>query len=366
MANEELWAEFALGALVIILRFFVRWKIVGIRNFALEDLFMLIALLSYTAITAIIHLITVYGSTIGQTPETVYLLTEQQVVDFAIGQKLTFADWLIYLVYVWSLKATLLTTFSRLAKDLPREEMILKVVLVYTAVSFVGAAVSHICVCLPVQKSWQVVPYPGDACALRNLNYYLVSFFNASSDLAIIAVPVPIIFKARIAMWRRLLLLLLLCSGVFVIIATILRAYYSLRSIMYLPVASGWTSRETFVAAVAVSIPGIKPIFSRSNWFLSRSTTDDVAYYNGSRGKKGTHELRTIGGSGRPASFSAEEEVKSEWRVSGKELKGTRLSSDGSEDIILERESELSRHSSIHVTKNYLVSSHPRMVPNPS
>lgn len=160
MANEELWGEYAVGAFVILLRFFARSKVVGLRNFAIEDLFMFIALLSYTAITVIIHLITIYGSTIGQTSESVYLLTDEQIADYSLGQKLTFADWLIYLLYVWAFKATLLTMFSRLAKDLPRAELILKFVFGYN-VAFLGAEISHICVCLPVQKSWQVVPYPG-------------------------------------------------------------------------------------------------------------------------------------------------------------------------------------------------------------
>ncbi|KAK7420375.1 hypothetical protein QQX98_002798 [Neonectria punicea] len=364
MANEELWGEYAVGAFIIVLRFFARWKVVGIQNFALEDLFMLSALLSYTAVTVVIHMITVHGSTIGQTPESVYLLTDEQITNFTIGQKLTFADWLIYLIYVWSLKATLLTMFSRLAKHLPTEELILKIVLGYTVAAFVGAALSHICVCLPVNKSWQVVPYPGDACALRNLNYYLVSFFNASSDLAIIAIPVPIIFKAKIPIWRRLMLLALLCSGVFVIVATILRAYYSLKSITTLPVAAGWTSRETFVAAIAVSIPGIKPVFSRSKWFRFRSTAEDVAYYSGSRGKSGTHELRTIGGGRQPASFGPEEVGQSQWQVSGKELKGTRLSSDGSEDIILSGGDGQDQSPAIHVTRRYMVSSEQKLSPS--
>lgn len=376
--DKELWGEYAAGAFMIILRFFARWKVIGIENFGLEDVFMGVALVTYSAITALIHLITQYGSTIGQTPESVYLLTDEQVASFVIGQKLTFADWLIYLLYIWSLKSTLLAMFARLAKDLPREELILKIVIGYTAFAFVGAAISHICVCLPVHKSWQVVPYPGgessqwrqtakfwltnlitDACALRNLNYYLVSFFNASSDLAIIAVPVPIIFKARIPLWRRLLLASLLCSGIFVIIATILRSYYSLKSITLLPVASGWTSRETFVAAVAVSIPGIKPLFSRSRWFRFRSTADDAAYYNGSRGKKGTHELVTFGGSGQRGRTDMEEEGAADWRVSGKEIKGTRLSSDGSEDIILSSRDERGMPS-VYVTKSYRLSSEQR------
>lgn len=203
-----------------------------------------------------------------------------------------------------------------------------------------------------------------DACALRNLNYYLVSFFNASSDLAIIAVPVPITFKAKIPIWRRLMLFALLCSSVFVIIATILRAYYLLKSITTLPVAAGWTSRETFVAAVVVSIPDIKPMFSRSKWFRFRSTAEDVAYYSGGGGNNGTHQLRTIGGGRQPASFGPEEVGQSEWQMSGKELKGTRLSSDGSEDIILSDGNEQGHSSSIHVTRNYMVSSEQKASPN--
>ncbi|CAH0002571.1 unnamed protein product [Clonostachys byssicola] len=333
MANEELWGEFAVGALFICLRFFARIKVVGVTNLQLEDLFMLIALLAYTAVTIMIHLITVYGATIGQTSESVYLLPKEMVASFVIGQKLTFADWLVYLIYIWSLKATLLVMFSRLTKGLRFEERILKCVIGYTAVAFVGAALSHICVCLPVHKSWQVVPYPGDACALRNLNYYLVSFFNASSDLCIIAIPVPIIFKAKIPVWRRALLTVLLCSGIFVVVATILRSYYSLKSITTLPVAAGWTSRETFVAAVAVSIPGIKPLFSRSKWFKFRSTGEGGNYQSG--GKGSSHELRTIGGSLQTPGFMSRSQDKSGWRVDGKDHRGTRLSSDvGSEEII--------------------------------
>jgi hypothetical protein len=190
-----------------------------------------------------------------------------------------------------------------------------------------------------------------DACALRNLNYYLVSFFNASSDLAIISVPLPIIFKAKIPIWRRMLLALLLCSGVFVIIATILRAYYSLQSLTTLPVAAGWTSRETFAAAVAVSIPGIKPMLSQTTWFRFRSSADDSKKYNdSSKGRNWTHELRTIGGSGAPASHGAGSKMSTaDWQVSGKELKGTRLSSDvGSEEIILHGGAEPGHSTSSH------------------
>lgn len=165
VVDKELWGEYAVGAFMILLRFYSRWHVVGFENFGLEDIFMFIALLSYSAITALIHLITNHGSTIGQTSESVYLLTDEQVASFIIGQKLTFADWFIYILYIWSLKATLLVMFTRLAKGLAREELIVKIVIGYTVVGMIGAVLTHICVCLPVHKSWQVVPYPGGKSA---------------------------------------------------------------------------------------------------------------------------------------------------------------------------------------------------------
>lgn len=192
---------------------------------------------------------------------------------------------------------------------------------------------------------------------MRNLNYYLISFFNASSDLAIIAIPIPIIFKAKIPLWRRLLLLVLLCSGAFVIVATILRAYYSLQSITLLPVAAGWTSRETFVAAVAVSIPAIKPLFSRSQWFRFR-TGSNSGPISGSGKVDGSksYELRTIGGSVQPGGFIPSDKGQNEWRVGVKAHKGTKLPSDsGSEEIILNGRDY--GQSSIQVVNEYVVSS---------
>lgn len=161
MGNTELFAEYGVGAAFILLRFVARWKVVGPRNFGREDAFMTLALACYTAITVVIYEITVHGAIIGQTTRSVYLLSPEEVANMVIGQKLTFVDWFIYLVYAWSLKAALLTLFVRLTRSLRWQTIMVRVVIAYTAVCFVGAAITHICVCLPVQKSWQIQPYPG-------------------------------------------------------------------------------------------------------------------------------------------------------------------------------------------------------------
>lgn len=169
MANEELWGEYAVGAFFILLRFVARWKVVGLAAFTLEDAFMALALATYTTITIVIHEITQYGSTIGQTTESVYLLTDAQVASFTVGQKLTFADWLIYLIYAWSLKATLLVMFTRLTRNVHGQALMVKIVIGYTIIAFCGAFLTHICVCLPVEKGWQIQPYPGGPSTLAVL-----------------------------------------------------------------------------------------------------------------------------------------------------------------------------------------------------
>lgn len=43
---REIWAEYAIGNVFILLRFYARWKVIGIRNFHYEDVFILTALVS--------------------------------------------------------------------------------------------------------------------------------------------------------------------------------------------------------------------------------------------------------------------------------------------------------------------------------
>ncbi|KAF4999874.1 hypothetical protein FDECE_11373 [Fusarium decemcellulare] len=232
----------------------------------------------YTIITVIIEKITVYGGLIGQTDESVKLLTPELVASFTIGQKLTFADWIIYILYMWALKSAMLSIYWGLA-----------------------------------------------------------------SDGVIVCIPIPIIAKTNLSIWRKLLLMVLLGCGGFIIIATILRTYYSLKSISLLPVAAGWTSREMFVAALAVSAPGIKPLFSPRKWF--RSTKRSAPSTSDPR--QGGFELSNQD-DGRP------------WRIGAgkKDVRGTRLSSDnGSEDLIIDRtQAATLKHShEVDVAKSYSV-----------
>lgn len=86
------------------------------------------------------------------------------------------------------------------------------------------------------------------------------------------SVPLPLVLKARIPIRQKILLCVLFSSGIFVMIAAFLRAYYSVKDISTLSTALGWASREALLSAITVCAPGIKPLITNSRWFHSSSS----------------------------------------------------------------------------------------------
>jgi hypothetical protein len=137
-------------------------------------------------------------------------------------------------------------------------------------------------------------------------------------------------------------------------ICTLLRAYYSLKSIQTLTIALGWASRECFVAAITVTSPTIKSLFSQSSWlsssggskskgtdgtggnsrlpWLSKNASAHVNSTNVSRNEDGKFELASVG-----------------WK---RNQSAKRLSSNGSEERIIQPE----KQDEIHVTTEYSLS----------
>jgi hypothetical protein len=65
---------------------------------------------------------------------------------------------------------------------------------------------------------------------------------------------------------RKILVGALLGTGVFIIVAALIRCVLSLLSISSTDVTAVWAAREMVVAFVAVNAPAIKPLFNTSTW----------------------------------------------------------------------------------------------------
>lgn len=73
----------------------------------------------------------------------------------------------------------------------------------------------------------------------------------------------------------------LFSSGIFVMVAAFLRAYYSVKNISSLSIALGWASREALVSVITVSAPGIKPLITQSRFFSSYGASSSGATFTG-------------------------------------------------------------------------------------
>lgn len=139
-------------------------------------------------------------------------------------------------------------------------------------------------------------------------------------------------------------------------IATILRAHYSLEDLSLLPVAAQWASREAIVGSIAISVPGIKPLFSRSRWLASRNKTGDMVGSNNKNARTGTG----AGGWSTPLNPSQNFEMSNgrSWDIKGNKHKGHRLSSSASQELIITKDANSSGDDghAITITKETIVS----------
>ncbi|KAL4966032.1 uncharacterized protein BDV14DRAFT_199481 [Aspergillus stella-maris] len=280
--NAETFSEYGIGTSFLLLRMVARLKMGGFRGLRLDDAFATLAIVFFTMQTVNIYEMDVLGTNIGLNEETAMQVPEAQIPDMILGSKLAFMNWIWYMCYIWCLKGVLLCLYWKLTAGTWHRNLV-----VGTAglcvVTWLVCVLTHVCLCTPITRNWQIQPYQGDNCTLRNPLYVEIAVLNVISDVCIIIIPIPILAKLQVPIQRKLVLALMFSSGFFIMICTILRAYYSLKSITSLPIALGWANRECFVAAIVASLPGIKPLF-RNTRFLGSSgrnkKSSNNRYYN--------------------------------------------------------------------------------------
>ncbi|CAM1501955.1 Fc.00g039390.m01.CDS01 [Cosmosporella sp. VM-42] len=266
--QTEAWTEYGIGVLVLLLRYFARWRAVGFKGWQGDDWFAVGALVFWTAELVMLELIGQNGTNIGITDEMGAKLTDAEIAKLEFGSKCLLAGWNFYVSLIWCLKGSILCFYHRMTLGL-KQQKVVKWTQLATILAFVGVLAVIWGHCTPVQKNWQVYPNPGDKCTLAVANYVALVVLNISTDFVIVCIPLPLLWKVKLSIQRKLIIGLLLCSGVFIMIATLLRCVLSLRDITGINTSTIWAIRETFVGIIAVNAAAIKPLFSASRWLIS-------------------------------------------------------------------------------------------------
>ncbi|KAI1831345.1 hypothetical protein DTO006G1_7252 [Penicillium roqueforti] len=303
----ETFTEYGIGMLFLLVRLFARLNIGGLRGLQLDDAFAVAGMLFWTTMTAIIYLLGVYGNNIGLDEQTAMLVPDSKISDMILGSKLAFMNWIWYICYIWCLKGVLLCLYWKLTYvNLPPINGLLSISKTSQTRNLAPSPSYSNCSILPDY----LVDLPLDAynCTLRGPLYIVIAVFNVvqvtskrpqspephtntminRSDTCILLIPIPILAKLQIPIERKIILVVMFSSGVFIMICTILRAYYSLSSITNLGTALGWADRECFVAAIVVSLPGIKPLFRNTRWLGSTNRKNSKSHYYNSDACNGT------------------------------------------------------------------------------
>ncbi|KAM3502059.1 hypothetical protein MY10362_005115 [Beauveria mimosiformis] len=278
----EAWVEFAIGIAILFSRIAYRTKLVGFRNWAGDDYFAVAAVVFLAGETAMLHVIGLWGSIVGMNDEKALALSEQEKEIIIKGAKADIAGWCLYITLIWCLKACMLFFYRRLTLDTFQKGLV-RVAGVAWICSYVATIGVVLFRCLPFHRNWQVYPYPGDECGTPNQIFLTLVITNVSTDLLILYIPLPLLWVVKIPLGKKIIYCLWLTTGIFVIVASLLRCILSIRYANEVDVSTIWAIRETFVGIICVNAPILGPwlVKKGSLWVQSISSSLHGSKNNG-------------------------------------------------------------------------------------
>ncbi|RMI99747.1 hypothetical protein CDV36_015992, partial [Fusarium kuroshium] len=200
----EAFTLLALGIVVIGFRTYARAKQEGIRNLKIDDYLMLLVIVPYTM--EIVLAYTVGARFYGLANNA---MTDEQRAALSPSSE----------EYKWR------------HNGLSAYQARINVGFVLIAVTYIAIIASIFCGCQPFHNLWQIDPDPGNLCqpASSKLLIFLVVTLNIVTDIYLMAIPIPVLWKANVPKFKKLVLLLLFSGGVFVMVAGILRCVLILK-----------------------------------------------------------------------------------------------------------------------------------------
>ncbi|KAL5114147.1 hypothetical protein ACEQ8H_007944 [Pleosporales sp. CAS-2024a] len=271
--------------------------------------------LMYTGDAFLVHICYKTGTNVDVAPDVVPFLSDTEVDRISFGSKAQLAAWYTYTALIWCMKFMLLFFYKRLLLGTAQAKFI-KYLFWLCGATYLAVFLTITFGCHPIAENWQVRPPPSRTCAFKPQNFYVGGVLNVITDTLILAIPVPMLWRLRLPLSRKLGIGALLCTGLFVIAAAIIRAVLTLGSAPSGLNINRWGVRETFVGIIAVNAPILRPMFGRRFWTRngfheSTRTEANKGWTSRSRYGNGTFELGSAVTSSRLEKRDAEAEVAS-------------------------------------------------------
>ncbi|KAF3095745.1 hypothetical protein TWF569_003462 [Orbilia oligospora] len=294
---KEAWTLLAIALLFIIGRLYARFTLSGgFHAFKADDYLMVFAGVVYSMETTAAYCVGFLARGLannGMTPEQRQALepgSEEWNLRIT-GVKIQLIGWSLYTLLLWLLKGCLLIFYSRLTDGLGQQTIKIRVGAVMLITTYIAVILSIHLGCHPYHQNFQINPEPPNACqpAISKIDCYVTVVLNVLTDMYLMYIPLPLLWKAQIPLKRKFLLIAMFSGGCFIITAGILRVGFILADPIGGALAAGsWACRETFVSVIIGNIPMIYPLFMRGVSSVRSMYATGTARTYGSNKSNGT------------------------------------------------------------------------------
>ncbi|KAF5000723.1 hypothetical protein FGRMN_1564 [Fusarium graminum] len=269
--NIEAFSLLGIAVLVTVLRCYVRISTVGCRNLWADDYLVILAVGIYAIEVALAYSVgnIAYGLANNSITDEKRASLQSGDVEYqlrVLGSKIQIGLWTTYSSLLWILKAAMCTFYYRLTKDLEGYRIRVMIGFAIIVTSFVVIQMNLLLSCRSFDHWWQIYPDPGTFChaAISPGLIWTCLSFNLVTDLYLIMIPMPMLWKAAMPWPQKVGLITLFSCGLFVTMAAILRVVHLVANpINGAQLAASWAVRETFVAIMTTNIPMLFPTFKR-------------------------------------------------------------------------------------------------------
>ncbi|TWU75099.1 hypothetical protein ED733_000620 [Metarhizium rileyi] len=166
---------------------------------------------------------------------------------------------ILYVTSLWAIKMAMVLFYKKLAAPGTKLQMIYSVVLSFLVLFWAIIFFDIIFQCYPHDKRWSLDPTYQCDSGQANINYWLTVLSNIITDVIIISLPISMVLKLQMKLKLKLGVIAIFALGFFVVITSIIRAYYSKRSEPMLTCTVSMI--ETAVAIIASCLPPLRTLF---------------------------------------------------------------------------------------------------------
>ncbi|KJF61196.1 uncharacterized protein CIMG_11576 [Coccidioides immitis RS] len=332
----EIWTLFAIGVSATVLRTSARVSAVGFRNLRPDDYLVWVGVILYACQSALGYSIGnsakgLANNSLTDAERAALSINDPEYQFRVIGSKIQVAGWTVYSGLISALKLSVLSFYIRLTEGLGRRYRIqIQIGFALVIGTFFGAIITIFTACRPFHRYWQIYPDPGNFCqAGVSKPIIWISFAaNVLTDIYLILIPLPMLWRSRLRMIKKIASSIVLGAGVFVLVCATLKSVFVLVDPVNGPQLAGtWGVREAFVAVMTTNLPMIFPVIRSLLTPLfgkALASTQKKSY-------KSPAGVQTIGGGGGGSSYS-----RNRHRREPPDTLTTGLTLNGSEERIVE------------------------------